>query len=78
MWLKQKKKYSRFTKEIELKAYELYSIKKIVDRYMNSIEEVINIEVLIERFNDSVRNGNLIKILDEIILQTQVEFNFNS
>ena len=45
---------------------------------MNSIEEVINIEVLIERFNDSVRNGNLIKILDEIILQTQVEFNFNS
>ena len=76
--VKTTKSIQDLQKEIELKAYELYSIKKIVDRYMNSIEEVINIEVLIERFNDSVRNGNLIKILDEIILQTQVEFNFNS
>lgn len=64
-------------KEIKAKAYELYAVKKIVNKYMNSIEELINIAVLIERFDECVKNGYLLQILDEIILQSKVEFNFN-
>lgn len=64
-------------KEIKAKAYELYTVKKIVNKYIDSIEELINIEVLIERFDECVENGYLINILDEIILQSKVEFNFN-
>jgi hypothetical protein len=64
-------------KEIKAKAYELFTVKKIVNKYIDSIEELINIEVLIERFDECVKNGYLINILDEIILQSKVEFNFN-
>ncbi|WP_457744634.1 hypothetical protein [Sulfurimonas sp.] len=63
-------------KEIKAKAYELYTVKKIVNKYIDSIEELINIEVLIKRFDECVKNGYLIQILDEIILQSKVEFNF--
>lgn len=43
---------------------------------MESIEEVINIPKLIEIFDKSVKKGNLEEILDEIIRQSKVEFNY--
>jgi len=61
--------------EIKAKAYQLYSIKKIVDKYLNSIEELINIPVLVERFEACVEDGQIDNILDEIIKQSEVEFN---
>ena len=53
-----------------------YSIKAIVKKYMNCVEEVINIPVLQERFRTSVGQGYLAKIMDEIVLQSKVEFNY--
>jgi len=43
---------------------------------MNCVEEVINIAVLKDRFNQAVREGHLKDILDEIIKQSKVEFNY--
>jgi hypothetical protein len=43
---------------------------------MNCVEEVINIPVLKERFNQAVHKGRLKDILDGIIKQSKVEFNY--
>jgi hypothetical protein len=53
-----------------------YSIKAIIEKYMACIEEVINIPTLIERFNETKTNGYLNSVLDEIVLQSKVEFNY--
>ena len=43
---------------------------------MSCVEEVINIETLVLRFKETVTQGYLNKVLDEIILQSKVEFNY--
>ena len=62
--------------KISENASKTYSIQSIVDKYMDCIEEVINIPTLNERFYQSVKQGYLRNILDEIIIQSKVEFNF--
>lgn len=54
-----------------------YGIKSIVEKYMSCIEEVINIPLLLERFQIAKSQGYLRNILDEIVLQSKVEFNFS-
>ncbi len=63
-------------KKIRDNASKTYSIKAIVDKYMDCIEEVINIPTLNDRFSDAVKQGYLNKILDEIVIQSKVEFNY--
>lgn len=63
-------------KKIRDNASKTYSIKSIVDKYMDCIEEVINIPTLNNRFNDAVKQGYLNDILNEIIIQSKVEFNY--
>ncbi|MEK6681158.1 MAG: restriction endonuclease [Nitrospirota bacterium] len=53
-----------------------YAIKAIVDKYMACIEEIINISMLQERFRSSVAQGYLSSIMDEIVRQSKVEFNY--
>jgi hypothetical protein len=57
-------------------AYEQYGIETIVNKYMDSIEDVVNIPQLITFFNESVRLGYLNDILNEILIQSKVEYNF--
>jgi hypothetical protein len=64
-------------KEIEEKAYEIFSIKSVVDKYLDSVEELINITVLETMLNECKDKGYVISVLDEIILQSKVEFHFN-
>jgi hypothetical protein len=59
-------------------AQRLYSINAIVEKYMACIEEIINIPVLTERFRTAQAQGYLRQILDEIILQSKVEFNYEN
>lgn len=61
---------------IETQAKKQYSIKAIVEEYMGCIEEIINISILIQRFEESMEQGYLDKILNEIIKQSRVEFNY--
>ena len=43
---------------------------------MNCVEEIINIPVLKNRFSETVQEGRLQSILDEVIKQSKVEFNY--
>jgi hypothetical protein len=58
-------------------AVDTYKIEKVVDKYMNCIEEIINIPKLLACLSKVIERGDLSKILDEIILQSRVEFNYN-
>lgn len=58
-------------------AEKQYSVKAVVDSYMACIEEVINIPILKERFATVVKDEHLSGVLDEIIRQSTVEFNYD-
>ncbi|MBI3601056.1 MAG: restriction endonuclease [Nitrospinae bacterium] len=62
--------------KIRKQAENQYSIKAIVKRYMECIEEIINVPSLLERFRESINQGHLPNILTEIIKQSKVEFNY--
>lgn len=62
--------------KIKENASKIYMVAAIVDKYMSCIEEVINIPILNQRFNDSKKLGYLKNILDEINTQSKVEFNY--
>jgi hypothetical protein len=62
--------------KIKENASKTYSITAIVEKYMSCVEEVINIQTLVLRFKETVKQGYLSKVLDEIILQSKVEFNY--
>ena len=57
-------------------AEKRYPVKAIVDRYMDCIEEIINLAVLQERLGEAISQGYLRNILDEIIIQSKIEFNY--
>jgi hypothetical protein len=61
---------------IKENATKTYAIAAIVEKYMNCIEEVINIPTLQERFRATIEAGYLKSILDEIVTQSKVEFNY--
>jgi hypothetical protein len=44
---------------------------------MDCIDEIINIPILEKRFAVAVRQGYLSAILDEIVKQSKVEFNYS-
>ena len=58
-------------------AIKTYVVESIVDKYMSCIEEIINIPRLIECFDEVEANGGLSDILNEIVLQSKVEFNYD-
>jgi hypothetical protein len=61
---------------IRVQANEVYGIDAIVGKYMACIEEIINVPTLLERFESVIKAGKLRSVLDEIILQSKVEFNY--
>lgn len=64
------------TKKMREQAKEAYGIDKIVDRYMECVEEIINIPVLMERFDAVIKAGKLPSVLNEIVVHSKVEFNY--
>ncbi|MBN1803814.1 MAG: hypothetical protein JW837_01060 [Sedimentisphaerales bacterium] len=64
-------------RKIKEQAEKQYSINAIVSRYMKCIEEIINIPVLLDRFQKVIKQDNLDNVLDEIIKQSKVEFNYD-
>jgi hypothetical protein len=67
---------SEIRQKIQEQAERQYSIKSIVSKYMECIEEIINVPTLLEGFRLAVEQGHLNNILNEIINQSKVEFNF--
>lgn len=64
--------------EIETKAKKEYFIKTVVEKYMACIEEIINIPVLLEYLAEAVQQLKIVDVFDEILLQSDVEFNFGN
>ena len=62
--------------KIQEQAERIYPVKKIVARYMQCVEEIINIPMLMDRFHAVVVDGGLSEVIDEIVLQSKVEFNY--
>lgn len=58
-------------------AQKQFGVQRVVDTYMACIEEIINIPVLQERFRQAEAQGYLPQILDEIVKQSKVEFNYS-
>lgn len=63
--------------KIRKAALKAYSIEIVVNDYMACIEDIINIPILIDRFRTTIAEGHLNEILEEIILQSKVEFNYS-
>lgn len=73
--IKTEEEIQSIIEKIRENAEKSYGVKAIVDKYMSCIEDVININILRDRFNIVVKLGYLNQILDEIILQSKIEFN---
>jgi hypothetical protein len=65
-------------RKIQEQAERQYSIKSIVSQYMDCIEEIINIPTLFEKLKIAIDQGHLDNILNEIINQSKVEFNYEN
>lgn len=64
-------------KKIQKQAEQQYPVNAVVKRYMACIEEIINLPDLLEKFRIAVEKGHLRGILNEVIKQSKVEFNYD-
>ena len=62
---------------IRTQAVAKYKIEVVVDAYMKAVEEIINVKDLVAAFDAVVRSGRLQSVMDEIVVQSKVEFNYN-
>lgn len=60
---------------IEEQAKEQYPVRAIVKRYMECLEEIINIPILLERLQEVVEVEGLTVVIEEIVKYSKVEFN---
>lgn len=63
--------------KLEADALRTYPVRAIVNKYLNCIEEIINIPTLVDYLQTVEKNGLLFQVLDEIVLQSKVEFNYS-
>ncbi|MBI3960541.1 MAG: restriction endonuclease [Chloroflexi bacterium] len=75
--IKSEEDINELKQKLRAGAERQYSIKAIVEKYMNCIEEIINLTVLRQRFREATAQGYLRDILDEVIRQSRVEFNYD-
>lgn len=62
---------------IRAQAVEKYKIEAVVNSYIAAIEEIINVSDLVTAFNIVVKSGQLQTVMDEIVTQSKVEFNYS-
>lgn len=61
--------------KVKEQATDRYKVKAVVKRYMDSVEEVINMPELMKRLDLVLEKGKGKKMIEEIVLQSRVEFN---
>lgn len=72
--VKSDESIDKIMETIRHNAIKTYNVKQVVDNYMKSIEEIINLDILadmLRRMDDAA----ITDVLNEIILQSKVEFN---
>jgi len=60
---------------IEQNARKTFAIESVIQDYMSCLEELINIPILLERLESVINYKGINDIMEEIILQSKVEFN---
>jgi hypothetical protein len=65
------------TQRIREGAKEQYSVDSVVDKYISCIEEIINVQKLKSNLLVVERKEAISDVLNEIILQSKLEFNYN-
>jgi hypothetical protein len=61
---------------IRAQAVAKYKIDVVVDSYMRAVEAIINTRELLAAFDAVVKSGQLQNVMDEIVVQGKVEFNY--
>lgn len=74
--IKSEEPNESLTNKLREGAAQQYPVNAIVERYMAAIEEIINLDTLRQRFKQVIEQGHLRNVLDEIIVQSKVEFNY--
>ncbi len=74
--IKSEEKTETILAKIKANATKTYLVNAIVKKYMGCIEELVNIPTLSKRFKEIIKFGYLNNILDEIISQSKIEFNY--
>lgn len=64
--------------KLKTDALKTYVVREVVDDYMSCIEEIINIPILKEYLEDLVNKGLMSDVLNEIVRQSKVEFNYEN
>ncbi|WP_394752102.1 hypothetical protein [Crenothrix sp.] len=62
---------------IRAQAITKYKIEAVVETYMKAVEEIINVKDLVGAFTEVVKSGCLQEVMDEIVTQSKVEFNYS-
>jgi hypothetical protein len=53
-----------------------YRVQAVIESYMNAVEEIINVDSLIQSFRNVVDSGKVNDVMEEIVSQSKVEFNY--
>lgn len=73
--VKSEKNIDALTSSAREYATKKYGIASIVDEYMSCIEELINLGTLKSHLNECLKNDQIKPIVNEIVLQSRVEFH---
>lgn len=74
--VKSREAGEQIREKIRDQAVQKYGIDAVVEAYMEAVEEIINVDHLVNAFNAVVESGELDSVMEEIILQSKVEFNY--
>lgn len=75
--VKSEEDKEQIREKIHAQAIAKYKIEAVVNSYMSSIEEIINVKDLIESFDAVVKSEQLQTVMEEIVIQSKAEFNYN-
>lgn len=75
--VKSDKEIAALTSLAKAHAKKKFGVDVIVDEYMSCIEELINLPKLKTYLDTCLKKGQLGKIVEEIVLQSKVEFHIN-
>lgn len=62
---------------IKRQAISKYKVEAVVETYMKCVEDVVNIPALLDSFEHVISSGRLMSVMNEIIVQSKVGFNYN-
>ena len=76
--VKSEEQPSAIRAAIAAQAIARYKIEAVVESYMAAVEEIINVPALLTAFELVVKAGQLDAVMDKVVAQSKVEFNYSA